>query len=86
MTVTHLSTLQATARRIVERAVIMEGQEIPAVAQNVLDSGHVQFILTGKLVEDIATEMQRLEMEAVQRYTAQSRSISANSTHGKPRI
>jgi len=81
---THLGTLQAIARRIVERAIIMEGEEIPAVAQNVLDSGHVQFILTGKLVNDIAETLQRLEMETIRRY-AQTRTIPSNSNHGNPR-
>lgn len=80
---TNLNTLQARARKIVERSIIATADEIPEIVQRVRENGKIDFILPEKLIKDIADEMQRLEMETYQRYTAQSRSISTNSNHDK---
>lgn len=52
----------------------MTGEHLPDVVQTVLDNGRVEYILTNKLVECIAEELQNLEIQTEHRYN-QSRTI-----------
>lgn len=82
---TNLNTLKAKVRGILRSSMLpnpakpedMENAKLKYVAE---DGKEFLFLASG-FVDDIAHEMQRLEMEAVQRYTAQSRSIPNNPAH-----